>query len=191
MSDTSTLWGDLKDIKVTDNFFSEKLFTEFVNYIDRSYQGDHGEKQTKTFWTPGHVSKGKLGVNSWFWFMDVEHIDLFKTDALTYICKKLDKKFIANRIYFNGMCHGQEADFHYDDIEDNTYTLLTYVLPTYDYDWGGQIVFLDKNKRDLSVCPVPNRAILFPSRIIHKAQSFINNRAPMRVSLAFKLKLEN
>lgn len=187
MDDFLIFSGELENIKVIDNFFEDELFTEFVDYIDKSYQGKKGGAETKTPWVPGHVSKGTTGDQPWFWYMDVKHIDLFKVKALKYINKKLNRKFKADRIYFNGMCPGQEATFHFDDVRDNAYTLLTYVLPTYNFNWGGQIVFLDKDKQDLSVCPVPNRVLLFPGRILHRAQSFIDNKAPMRVSLAFKL----
>lgn len=184
------LWGTLEQVKVIDDFFPLDLYTEFVSYIDRTYQATVEENRPKTNWVPGHTSYGPLGVVSWFWFMDVKSVDLYAKTALEYINKLTNKNHKADRIYFNGMCHGQEGQFHYDDTEEDAFTLLTYVLPTYRYEWGGQIVFLDKNERDLSVCPKPNRALYFPSKIIHKAQSFTDNTAPMRVSLAFKLREE-
>jgi hypothetical protein len=189
MYNPNHLWGTLDQVKVIDNFFPLDLYTSLVSYVDSTYQTTPEEDRPKTSWVPGHTSTGPLGLVSWFWYMDVKSEELFTKKALEFIDTYTGKKHTIERVYFNGMCHGQESQFHFDDIEDNAYTLLAYVLPTYNFLWGGQIVFIDKDEKDLSICPKPNRIIYFPSKIMHRAQSFTDNTAPMRVSLAFKLKV--
>ena len=183
-------YGSLKDIKITDNFFKDETYTRIVDYIDKTYNNCKDEYKSETHWEPGHVSDGQLGQVSWFWMNKVDNIKLFNTDILKEIEENLDTNFELIRVYFNGMNFGQNAQFHFDDDRKDTYTLLSYILPIYNMEWGGQTVFIDKDKKDMSTLPIPNRAVLFPSRIIHKAQPFNDPTAPMRVSLAYKLQLK-
>ncbi len=182
-------YGDLKDVKIIDNFFSPETYARIVDYVDRTYTFVPPEDQSPTHWQPGHKSSGDLGTVSWFWHNQISDIKLFNTDVLEEIKKTLNLDFDLDRVYFNGMNFGQNAQFHFDDTEEDMFTFLSYVLPVYDMEWGGQTVFVDGYKRDLSILPVPNRAVIFPSRIVHKAQPFSDATAPMRVSLAYKLKL--
>lgn len=184
------LYGSLEDITVIDDFFKNEIYTQIVDYVDRTYNNCPEQHKSETHWEPGHVSDGQLGEVSWFWMNRLDNVKAFNTDILKEINKILKTDFKALRVYLNGMNFGQNAQFHFDDDREDTYTLLNYILPTYDMEWGGQTVFIDKYKRDLSLLPMPNRAVLFPSRMVHKAQPFNDPRAPMRVSLAYKLQFK-
>ncbi len=184
-----SFWGETKMVKVIDNFFPEDVYNDIVNFIERTYQV-HPENNTISYhWVPGHSSTGN-GVDkdsSWFWILDATNFSFFTDELLSLVNKRLKTDYIARAIYFNGMCPGQTANFHTDSDSTIEYTLLLYVMPGYCFEWGGHTTFLAKDREDISVVPRPNRAVIFPSRMYHKAFPFEDNRAPMRVTLAFKL----
>ena len=164
-------YGDINQVKVIDNFLDEENYSKLVQFIDK-----HHDEAANT---------------SWFWTMPVTDVFYFSTTLLQVINKKLKQEHTLERVYFNGMSFGQNAEFHWDDTRDEASTLLLYVLPCYKWEWGGHTMFLDEQHKDFSVAPCPNRATYFPARILHKAFSFVENSAPLRVSLAFKLTKKN
>ena len=184
-------YGDINQVKVIDNFLDEENYSKLVQFIDKHHDGYEEATYRPTRWIPGHKSIGEAANTSWFWTMPVTDVFYFSTTLLQVINKKLKQEHTLERVYFNGMSFGQNAEFHLDDTRDEARTLLLYVLPCYKWEWGGHTMFLDEQHKDFSVAPCPNRATYFPARILHKAFSFVENSAPLRVSLAFKLTKKN
>ena len=70
-----------------------------------------------------------------FQMYDVSELEYFNSDLLNYVNSKLDSDFKLERVYFNGQDYGHDGAWHPDS--DIGYTLLTYLNPDVDLDWGG------------------------------------------------------
>ena len=95
---------------------------------------------------------------------------------------------LYNSPYFNGQVFGQDASIHYDSLKEDEFTFLLYCTENYDPAMGGFTLFKEDNNETL-VVPKYNRGVFFPAKLLHKAFSFSQAWHPVRVSLAFKLKM--
>ena len=93
------------------------------------------------------------------------------------------------RVYANGHTFGQGGQAHKDDLRDETYTLLYYPMPEWRREWEGETVFYDGEDIARAWLPMPNRALLFDSRIDHAGRAPSRAFGGLRVSIAFKLEV--
>ena len=176
------------DIKIIDDFFSDTIHKQVWEYLH----------PTKPIWS---LTGGSSQPNSYtFWHVDdLEKEEYFSRFLFKKIITKLGEKYSDYnflRIYANGQTAGQSGNVHPDDGD---VTFLYYPMPTWIYQWGGELIFCDSLKEmnyklderavesQRVVRVRPNRAVLFPAKILHHATApnrFFNN---LRVSLAYKL----
>ena len=84
-----------------------------------------------------------------------------------------------------GKTAGQSGSAH---LDDNDFTFLYYANTTWEPEWKGELIFLDNDKQPFKVVGYkPNRALLFPGRILHYANGPDRFFGGMRISLAYKL----
>ena len=149
-----------------------------------------------------------------FWHINfLEKEDYFSKYLFEIICKKLrgrreDKaSFKCGRVYANGQTAGQSGRPH---VDDSQYTFLYFPNPEWQPNWGGNLIFLNRegpegypnftpeqwkwqyeyNKKDeisKIVTYRPNRAVLFPGNAVHYAEAPHNHFNGLRTSVAFKL----
>ena len=101
------------------------------------------------------------------------------------IKEKLGIDYELGRIYANGQTAGQSGSAH---LDDNDFTFLYYANTTWEPEWKGELIFLDNDKQPFKVVGYkPNRALLFPGRILHYANGPDRFFGGMRISLAYKL----
>ena len=99
------------------------------------------------------------------------------------VVEQLDgNDYILERAYLNGQWNGREGALHDDGCD---ITALIYMSP-YEYGWGGFTEIMTEPEPTL-VYPIPNRLMIFPGKIKHKAYSFAYQTCPLRVTLAFKI----
>jgi len=123
------------------------------------------------------------------------------------IVNKTKINFKIRDVYLNGQLFGMSGAPHSDHTEQNTYTFLVYVNPVWKDEWGGRTIFFDKYQieeinpetgksklKDItnsgaskSFLPKANLGLMFPSKIIHYAESPTKECKLLRVTLAFKL----
>ena len=120
-----------------------------------------------------------------FQMYDVSELEYFNSDLLNYVNSKLDSDFKLERVYFNGQDYGHDGAWHPDS--DIGYTLLTYLNPDVDLDWGGETEFEETPGIVKQVSPQYNTSVIFKGSIPHRGLAFYNENAPKRISLAFKL----
>ena len=120
-----------------------------------------------------------------FQMYDVSELEYFNSDLLNYVNSKLDSDFKLERVYFNGQDYGHDGAWHPDS--DIGYTLLTYLNPDVDLDWGGETEFEETPGIVKQVSPQYNTSVIFKGSIPHRGLAFNNENAPKRISLAFKL----
>ena len=154
------------EIKIFDNFLEGKDFQKLVSddLIWKLQKSNHGKKEL-TF-----LSSKKCD-------------EFFNTYLFGKVGEKLDRGYYKlERVYFNGQWNGREGSLHSDNCD---ITALIYMSP-YEYGWGGFTEIMTEPEPTL-IHPIPNRLVIFPGNIPHKAYSFAYQDCPLRVTLAFKI----
>lgn len=126
-----------------------------------------------------------------FWRIDTPSDSFYSRRLLNKIEKLSGKEFVwlcEPRPYFNGQTFSQDASLHKDSSLDEAMTFLLYCTKNYKPEMGGFTLFKEE-ENEVIIAPKYNRGVLFPATLDHKAFSFSRPWHPLRVSLAFKLKL--
>ena len=178
-------------IDVYDNFFSKQIQKEVWTLMQRPQWSFNGGRQDHSFW---HMN-------------DLEKEDYFSKFLFKIILKKLNKPFKCIRIYANGQTAGQCGMPHDDDGD---FTFLYYPNPEWKVHWHGHLHFLNKvgpeeynngwsewkkfsykweesDEIQNTITYKPNRAVIFPGKLIHYAEAPHRYYSGLRVSLAYKL----
>ena len=159
-------------IKIFDNFLDEKDFQKLVS-DDPAWN-----LQTSNF----PRVKGELTFLSY----DKTSDEFFNTYLFGKVAEILDRGYYnLLKVYFNGQWNGREGALHSDNCD---ITALIYMSP-YQYGWGGFTEIMTEPEPTL-VYPIPNRLIIFPGKIRHKAYSFAYQDCTLRVTLSFKINQE-
>lgn len=140
-------------------------------------------------WYFGNNSGNKEMVS--FWKMDLDNnetIDRLWTQAKPHCEKVVNKNLEVIRQYANGHTYGLGGQAHQDDLEEGTYTLLYYPMPVWKNNWEGETLYFDQNGEVIAaIKPMPNRAVLFDSRIPHVGRAPSRYFGGLRVTVAYKL----
>lgn len=126
-----------------------------------------------------------------FWKMDLERVA--PLDALWQLARPLCEAAAGHplrveRQYANGHTYGLGGQVHVDDTQPGCFTLLYYPMPVWQTDWEGETFFYNANGQVISaILPMPNRAVLFDSRIPHAGRAPARRCGHLRVTVAFKL----
>ena len=154
------------EIRIVDNFLNEEDYEE-INDGNISWI----------------VQTSSTDCNCEFLYSEVDDIPFFSTYLLDKVIEELDSGgYSMDKIYFNGHWNGREGTLHYDPCD---ITALLYT-GTYEYGWGGFTEIMTEPEPTL-IHPIPNRLVIFPGNIHHKAYSFAYQDCPLRVTLAFKI----
>ena len=173
-------------IDVYDDFFSEEIREEIWNLLGRNKWG-----------CGGGIKNGSVG--NWFWHMDYLEDESYFNDYLyNLICDKLGKKYEIVEIYANGQSAGQSGYPHTDGTLRSSpnsnkvyypvdFTFLYYPNPEWKLNWNGHLIFSEDGKEPTKIVGYkPNRAILFPAKIMHYADAPHRYFTGFRISLAYK-----
>ena len=185
-------------INVIDNFFEKELQNEIFEKVKFSKWSYSGGSLKNPIWHADNLEKDTFFSN---------HVK----DLILKKVKLVNSKCI--RIYANGQTGGMNGDPH---IDDGHLTFLYFTNPTWNFDWGGHLAFLNilgkmydgdeygnasQSWHDWDYIPSgdeeiekvitfkPNRGVLFPSNIIHYAMAPHTFFQGMRISLAYKFYL--
>ena len=152
-------------INVYDNFLSSEDHIKVHEYV-KSCPYYYGQVDNVA---SGHAPTGLTS-----------GVDLDEEVAVmldTFLRKKMDLPTLK-RVYVNMFGPNEISHFHIDDSLENTYTGLYYAnVETWDHQAGGETQFLmvdsnGKNSQTYGILPIPNRMVLFDSRMTHKATPF-------------------
>jgi Rps23 Pro-64 3,4-dihydroxylase Tpa1-like proline 4-hydroxylase len=165
-------------IEVYDNLYSNEFIQDVYDYV-RKFPFENVEIDTEET----HISQGKS-----------QDFDV-KFQVQDEMMKKIEEKFkhrIAKnlkpyRVYCNKIINIDTPQSHYDSKYDTDTTVLYYVNPEYNYNWGGETMFYDEDKELIkAVMPRPGRVAIFPANILHSARSFALYVTEPRYTIAFK-----
>lgn len=109
------------------------------------------------------------------------------------ICQNLledlypNKEYVLFKSRINLLKYGDMSFPHTDCPKiRRDVTILYYVNESWDYRWGGENFFYDKNGATLAVLPKPRRLVIFEGFIKHKA--VVPNKSALDNRLTFALK---
>ena len=155
------------EIKIIDNFLEKKDFKKIVS--------------DDPAWNLQTSNPGKEELP--FLYSDLTDESFFNSYLYDKVVEQLDgDNYRLQRVYFNGQWNGREGTLHRDGCD---FTALIY-MSTYEYGWGGFTEIMTEPEPTL-IYPIPNRLVIFPGNIYHKAYSFAYQNCPLRVTLAFKI----
>lgn len=120
-----------------------------------------------------------------FWYSELMGHPFFVA-WLDEIQKQTNKKFTIDRLYANGQTLGQDGSWHTDSDEDFGYTFLYYFNDGDDISLIGETYFMVEGE-PIAVTPIPNSAIIFPHKFVHKGVAPRKGYNDLRVTIAFKL----
>ena len=169
---------------------------QYKNFFDKE---DWEEIQNKTGygsnWCFGHTSYGEDHPEYQncvpFWKIDFAEDTFFTDHLLNKIQEKLDTRFKLEHVYANGHTYGQDGSVHIDSLTDNGRTLLLYVNPRWHPVLGGATNFYINDGEVHSIFPKANKAVLFPGQIPHCAAPCTRSFKGLRVTVAWKLFIDD
>lgn len=118
-----------------------------------------------------------------FWRHELIENDFFKDMLREKIDKYFGKKFKVVRIYSVGQTYEQNSNFHIDYPDPNNYTLCLYINENVVEEDEGYF-YIKLTNYTLSVNPLFNRAVFFPSDYVHKGTG---TKECFRICVAWKL----
>lgn len=170
----------MNNIMIIDNFLEEQDYYIALDII------------SKKKWKYGHISNEIEPVNTPFWTMNLTDEIFFSQYLKEIIENKISKKLELFRVYANGQTFGQDGTYHIDNEDDNTFTFCLYATKINKKDAqfsDGYIhIKIPNEKYIISIEPIQNRGVFFPSNLIHKGCSFSRYIADMRICIAWKMK---
>ena len=102
---------------------------------------------------------------------------------------KYSPNYVPVRAYANGYTLGTEGYIHTDSKIDTDRTYLVYLNKTWERDWAGETLFLEKDIIHKAVLPKYNRLVVFPSSMDHVARSVSRIYTGLRTIFVFKAKV--
>jgi Rps23 Pro-64 3,4-dihydroxylase Tpa1-like proline 4-hydroxylase len=174
---------DETDLTIHENVFCYNDYVQIIDYISRPC------------WRFGHGSypknHKKYQESFPFWVMELDNEEFFSNHLLSKITNLIDKKVKLVNVYANGHTYGTKAILHQDWSDPSGITFLYYPNNLWKLEWGGKTLFkLDEDKYYFNI-PKPNSAILFPGEIWHCAEETSRSFSGLRVTIAWKLLLED
>lgn len=119
--------------------------------------------------------------------------DFFNIYMLKKINEVSKRYFKINRHYMHIQTFGQDGSFHIDNDEPNRFTFCLYITNLQDEDVekyeGNFLIKIPNDNKILSIEPINNRGIIFPSNYIHKGMAYNILCDKPRLCITWKLEL--
>jgi hypothetical protein len=167
-----------------ENFLPHDMLHEATSYLQRPNWG---------------IQKSRNDYKSYklFWVMNLLQDDFFTRDIFKLITDVIGDRKLIN-VHANAQSFGQDGVPHVDFDTDEAQSFLIYLNDDWDIQWGGETYFLDRysingietqiSNQLMSVLPVPNRAICFPSNMFHFGSSPKRDFYGIRYTIRYILK---
>lgn len=174
----------------------DKIQTFNAVFLKDQFEHIH-DVLTKPIW---HKNNSTPHTENQFWGIgDLHYHEYFNTYLMDHIRSVIGQEYKLDHILVNSQGILQDGEPHYDNTQKNGYTFMVYLNKTWDIQWGGMTVFLDRyvneegeiviNNPHANRCifPVPNMGVLFPSNLIHFALAPTRKFGGQRMTIAYKL----
>ena len=126
-------------------------------------------------------------------FATYNNDDFFKIHMLNKINEVSKRQFKIKRHYMHIQTFGEDGSFHIDDDVPNTFTFCLYITNLQDEDvekYGGNfLIKIPNENKILSIDPINNRGVFFPSNYVHKGMAYNKLCETPRLCITWKLEL--
>jgi hypothetical protein len=164
-------------IKIIDNFFSDEILKKITDYFDKIQWNCQCNKDPNV----------NLYSDSPYWRIELKDEIFFNSELKNIIEKYFNKKLKLNRVYVVGQTYGQDSNFHIDDESPNTFTFCFYInSETHINDDGLFYLRIPNEKYIITVEPIMNRTVIFPSNYRHKGCGLNRFSDYFRICIAWK-----
>lgn len=160
-------------VKIIDGMFDDHFVQEMYQYV-KSLPFDQHEVDVKET----HLSQG---TSQEFEFDHPLIIKMIKAYSEHLTNSELQ------RTYCNKILNTDTPQSHRDSKYEVDMTVLYYVNPNYDFEWGGETIFYnDECDAIQCVTPKTGRVVIFPGNVLHSARPFAMYVTEPRYTIAFK-----
>ena len=153
-----------KEIIIIDDLFSAIDFVLFERYAMHSLYS----LKTSSSSRDSSRSSDELFFGADLSQDDMDQFGMFKTQEFL----KINSLFVGRTIQRAWILCTEPSTkylYHHDHPSDASLTFLVYLNSFWHPEWGGETLFCDdKGEVELAVTCKPNRAVIFPSRVLHK-----------------------
>ena len=106
--------------------------------------------------------------------------------------KIFNGKAIPVRCYANRHTFGTEGYIHTDTTRKEDHTVVIYLNPIWEAQWGGETVFYNDKQTEITASVLPNykRIAVFPGTVPHKAAPLSRICNTVRTTLMFKVSID-
>lgn len=117
------------------------------------------------------------------------HLHSYASSASLKTKKYIKSKLEFIRLHINGQVFGQEGQFHCDSKEPEFISVLLFTNAHWEFSWGGGFTYVTKDlKNTETIGYKPNRAVIFPSNLLHCGQAPSRFTDALRTSVVFLFK---
>jgi hypothetical protein len=176
---------------VIDNFLDEKIYTTLYDISNRTSYTP-GWKSSKKTDPHGHwnINFSKTAIAGGSNLADISYII---PDTLKFTWNYIKEKYSFEdmkllRCYINAHTYGVDGYTHKDSFRDDEWTIVIYLVDTWNVDWAGETIILEDNEIVKSVIPKRNRAVIFPGKKMHAARAVSRLCYDLRKTLMFKFR---
>jgi hypothetical protein len=163
----------MNKIEIYDNVFSNlqiKKINEHINFWEKVFKNEKDYSTDKPFWTI-HFDENLL----------------FSKELFYIIETVTNKRFIVDRIYAIGQTFSQNSNFHTDNDNPKANTFCYYFN---QYQDSGGNLFIKAPAPDkfiISIDPIFNRGVFFPSTYYHCGSGVNIDNNQLRICIVWKL----
>jgi hypothetical protein len=175
----------MMNIRSIDNFFTDSI----IDKIDQEIK--------QTGWQYGWPSRPGMSFSHWnmdFAQVIVENgLDVSDKlpDAIKSAWQHVNTNYFPGhrliRCYANAHTYGVEGYPHQDSSKTGEQTVVVYMNPTWNRDWGGETLIYDGNRIVHAEIPQRNSALIFPSKQYHTSRGVTRICPELRITLMFKI----
>ena len=153
-----------KDIIILDNLFSAIDCITFEKYAMLSLYSLKGSTTSRE----SSRSGDELFFGADLDQEDINRFGIFNTREFLNINPIFENR-VVDRAWILCTSPSTKYLYHADDPNSTSFTLLFYLNGFWHPEWGGETLFCDdKGEPEFVVSCKPNRAVIFPSNVLHK-----------------------
>ena len=167
------------EIRIINNFFSEEILKQILDFFKEPDWKCQCIRDRNI---------NNLNSDSPYWRIELKENELFNSYLSDRIINYLDKPLKLTRIYVVGQHYGQDSNFHIDCENPYTYTFVFYINENIN-DEGFFHIKIPNEKHIITIEPIMNCAVLFPSNYRHKGCGLGHNNKGLRICIAWKYEL--
>lgn len=181
----------MENIKIIDDFFCREHNQKMKDIINSEawkpiFMKTRNNVIINNFVSPDNNFKNYN--NDWpFWRLELEENFFFKDILKTVIEERLKKKLIVDRIYAVSQSYEQNSNFHTDYDSNDRFTFCYYINDNFNENFDGFFqIKIPNEPLIISILPINNRVVCFPSNYIHRGNGFNKNFLDLRICIAWK-----